>query len=224
MRGRQVARPVKRLTPVDRMKAALTNGLIVAGRRYEFLAYSSSQLREASVWMFAPTAGLTAAHIRDWMGDFSSIRCPAKFGARMGQCFSSTYGGVTLYVRASVTRCLGSRMGLSACHRFTVAARSVFFFFFFFFFFLLPVTRCLASRMGQSASQHTAATCRAPGTQQALPTRFTPRPTRSHKQHTSKSIRSAHPTRSHNQHGGPLYGQRSPCPSPPKSVESRGTR
>jgi len=48
------------------------------------------QLREQSCWLFAPVGSITPDSIRAWMGDFSSIRIPAKFAARMGQCFSST--------------------------------------------------------------------------------------------------------------------------------------
>lgn len=58
--------------------------------RFEFLAFSSSQLREQSVWMFASDAKLTAADVRKWMGDFLNIRNVAKCAARMGQCFSSS--------------------------------------------------------------------------------------------------------------------------------------
>ena len=48
------------------------------------------QLREQSCWFFAPSGGVTPASVREWMGDFSSIRSPAKYAARMGQCFSAT--------------------------------------------------------------------------------------------------------------------------------------
>jgi RNA-dependent RNA polymerase len=40
--------------------------------------------------MFASSTGLTAAGIREWMGDFSEIRNVPKYGARLGQSFSSS--------------------------------------------------------------------------------------------------------------------------------------
>jgi RNA-dependent RNA polymerase len=40
--------------------------------------------------MFASRTGLTAADIREWMGDFREIRIVAKYAARLGQSFSSS--------------------------------------------------------------------------------------------------------------------------------------
>jgi hypothetical protein len=37
---------------------------------------------------------VTCNGIRAWLGDFSRIKCPAKYAARMGQCFSATVGAV----------------------------------------------------------------------------------------------------------------------------------
>ena len=74
----------------------LKQGVHVVGRRYEFLAFSSSQLREHSCWFFAPMRDaetgkqVTAHTIREWMGDFRDIQTVAKYAARLGQCFSST--------------------------------------------------------------------------------------------------------------------------------------
>lgn len=66
------------------------HGIVIAGKKFEFLACSSSQLRENSAWMFASRNGLTAAHIRTWMGSFREIRNVAKYAARLGQSFSSS--------------------------------------------------------------------------------------------------------------------------------------
>ncbi|CAG8594773.1 3523_t:CDS:2 [Diversispora eburnea] len=74
----------------NRIYNVLLTGIKIGDRHYEFLAFSSSQLREHSCWFFAPAHDLTADDIRAWMGEFSSIRNVAKYAARMGQCFSST--------------------------------------------------------------------------------------------------------------------------------------
>eukprot|EP00898_Chlorokybus_atmophyticus_P007222 jgi/Chlat1/7500/Chrsp61S00550 len=74
-----------------RVKRFLEDGIWIHGRHYEVLAFSSSQLREGAVWFFAGIANLTAAVLRSRMGDFTSIKIPAKYAARMGQCFSTTY-------------------------------------------------------------------------------------------------------------------------------------
>ncbi|KAE8136966.1 RNA dependent RNA polymerase-domain-containing protein [Aspergillus pseudotamarii] len=73
-----------------RIKRALTNGIVIGDRRYEFLAFGNSQFREHGAYFFAPLPNLTAANIRAWMGHFNSIRNVAKHAARLGQCFSTT--------------------------------------------------------------------------------------------------------------------------------------
>ncbi|KAL6536899.1 hypothetical protein OROHE_012483 [Orobanche hederae] len=74
----------------ERILSTLRNGITIGSRKFEFLAFSSSQLRENSLWMFAPTDDVNAASIRKWMGDFSSIRNVAKYAARLGQSFGSS--------------------------------------------------------------------------------------------------------------------------------------
>ena len=74
----------------ERILSTLRNGIVIGDKKFEFLAFSSSQLREHSVWMFASRSELTAQDIRNWMGDFGYIRNVAKYGARLGQAFSSS--------------------------------------------------------------------------------------------------------------------------------------
>src|SRR5258708_28966006 len=70
--------------------------LVVAGRKFNFLAYSNSALRQHSVWFVAefehPELGRgTASTIRRGLGNFNRIiTCPARVGARMSQAFTST--------------------------------------------------------------------------------------------------------------------------------------
>lgn len=71
----------------------LTNGVEIFGRRYQFLAYSSSQLKEVSVWMVCPERGWTVESMRASLGDFSSCKTASKYAARIGQCFSTTVEG-----------------------------------------------------------------------------------------------------------------------------------
>ncbi|CAL0318586.1 unnamed protein product [Lupinus luteus] len=73
-----------------RILSILKNGIDIGDKKFEFLAFSSSQLRENSLWMFAPTAGCTAASIREWMGNFRHIKNVAKYAARLGQSFGSS--------------------------------------------------------------------------------------------------------------------------------------
>ncbi|KAJ9554107.1 hypothetical protein OSB04_018152 [Centaurea solstitialis] len=73
-----------------RILSTLRDGIVIGGKKFEFLAFSSSQLRENSAWMFASSLTLTAADIREWMGDFSSIKNVAKYAARLGQSFGSS--------------------------------------------------------------------------------------------------------------------------------------
>ncbi|KAG5539159.1 hypothetical protein RHGRI_019648 [Rhododendron griersonianum] len=73
-----------------RILSTLRDGIVIGDKKFDFLAFSSSQLRENSAWMFASRPGLTAADIRKWMGDFRKIRNVAKYAARLGQSFSSS--------------------------------------------------------------------------------------------------------------------------------------
>ncbi len=70
----------------ERIKKILMNGVTMCDRKYEFLAFSSSQLREHSCWMFASMDdGITSDGIRKWMGDFRDVRSVAKFAARVSK-------------------------------------------------------------------------------------------------------------------------------------------
>jgi hypothetical protein len=73
----------------NRIFRTLREGIKIGYTHYEFLAFSSSQLRDHSCWFFASTEELTANDIRNWMGNFED-KTVAKYAARMGQCFSST--------------------------------------------------------------------------------------------------------------------------------------
>ncbi|BBN10782.1 RNA-dependent RNA polymerase [Marchantia polymorpha subsp. ruderalis] len=78
-----------------RIRKVLKEGFSIGNKRYEFLAFSASQLREGQIWMFAEVMmngkpHITADTLRADMGDFSQIRNVAKCAARMGQCFSSS--------------------------------------------------------------------------------------------------------------------------------------
>lgn len=82
-----------------RIRQLLGEGVEVAGERFVFLAFSSSQLRDHGCWMYNEEASVldkkpppTANAIREWMGDFSMITTASKYAARMGQAFSSTVG------------------------------------------------------------------------------------------------------------------------------------
>ncbi|KAF2741259.1 RdRP-domain-containing protein [Polyplosphaeria fusca] len=74
----------------NRVKQAMKKGIVVCGRYYQFLAYGNSQFRENGAYFYAPTASVSAEQIRERMGNFEHIKTVAKYGARHGQCFSST--------------------------------------------------------------------------------------------------------------------------------------
>ncbi|GMH15150.1 hypothetical protein Nepgr_016991 [Nepenthes gracilis] len=79
-----------------RILSTLRNGIIIGAKHFEFLAFSSSQLRDNSLWMFASRPGLSASDIRQRMGNFSQIRNVAKYAARLGQSFSSSTETLTV--------------------------------------------------------------------------------------------------------------------------------
>lgn len=78
-------------TPVEeRIHNTLLNGIEINGRRYIFLAYSSSQLKECSVWMVRESSSWRVPRMRKSLGNFSSCNTVSKWAARIGQCFSTT--------------------------------------------------------------------------------------------------------------------------------------
>ncbi|KAG2701579.1 hypothetical protein I3760_06G052500 [Carya illinoinensis] len=80
----------KRTRVYERIISTLRNGIVIGDKNFEFLAPSSSHARDNSVWMFASRPGLTAADIREWMGDFQDIKNVAKYVSRLGQSFCSS--------------------------------------------------------------------------------------------------------------------------------------
>ena len=72
----------------------LSSGVEVAGRRFDFLGFSQSSLKEHSAWFMCPFERegrmITAEALRRELGDFSKIRCAPRFAARIGQTFTTT--------------------------------------------------------------------------------------------------------------------------------------
>jgi RNA-dependent RNA polymerase len=67
------------------IKSLMTDGLNICGQKYKFLAFSTSQLREHSCWMFHQrhVSTISCEAIREWMGDFQNIHPVAKMAARV---------------------------------------------------------------------------------------------------------------------------------------------
>ncbi|KAA1469185.1 RdRP-domain-containing protein [Dentipellis sp. KUC8613] len=87
----------------QRVGHILKHGFDLAGRRFEFLAYSSSALREHAVWFMCPFEDLhegyvDSEHIRRSLGDFSGelLRQPSKLAARLAQAFTATDPSVVI--------------------------------------------------------------------------------------------------------------------------------
>ncbi|KAI3922471.1 hypothetical protein MKX01_006160 [Papaver californicum] len=71
--------------------------ILIGDKKFDFLAFSSSQLRNNSAWMFASVGTVTASRIREWMGDIREIRNVAKYAARLGQSFGSSTETLNVY-------------------------------------------------------------------------------------------------------------------------------
>lgn len=84
----------------SRFQRVLDGVISIAGRDFEFLGFSHSSLRDQTCWFMAPFIHngelLNARAVIAGLGDFSSIRSPAKCAARIGQAFSSTDGAVKI--------------------------------------------------------------------------------------------------------------------------------
>ncbi|KAG6845988.1 hypothetical protein H0H87_011036 [Tephrocybe sp. NHM501043] len=92
-----------------RVGTILLNGLSIAGRNFEFLAYSQSALKEHAVWFVKPFRDplhgyVNAEAIIKSIGSFenlpfdkSLIYCPARYGARISQAFTATDVSITIH-------------------------------------------------------------------------------------------------------------------------------
>jgi RNA-dependent RNA polymerase len=86
----------------------LHHGLTIAGRHFQFLAYSQSALKTHTVWFvkdFRDREGnlITAATIIEGLGTFHDVEydrqlmyCPARYAARISQAFTTTDSSVTV--------------------------------------------------------------------------------------------------------------------------------
>lgn len=85
----------------ERLGPFLLNGLVIAGRTFEFLGYSQSALKEHSLYFVTPFVDrgrrVTAASIIKSLGSFDNLPsdsrlmfCPARYGARISQAFTAT--------------------------------------------------------------------------------------------------------------------------------------
>ncbi|CCM00938.1 uncharacterized protein FIBRA_02985 [Fibroporia radiculosa] len=91
-----------------RVKHLLLNGLTIAGRHFDFLAYSQSALKEHAVWFVKPfnhtdRRQIDAATIISGLGSFHDlafderlIYCPARYAARISQAFTATDSSVSV--------------------------------------------------------------------------------------------------------------------------------
>ena len=79
----------------DRVRSKLTGGLVIAGRKFEFLAFSTSQLREQAAWFFSPLPQLAIPDIHrymDWRwvlhhGICMAAQVPAERGTQLRFAF-----------------------------------------------------------------------------------------------------------------------------------------
>ena len=86
----------------QRVGGILRHGFELGGRAFEFLAYSTSALRQHSVWFVSPFRDpvegyVTSENIRSSLGDFSGLlRTPSKLAARTAQAFTATYPSIKI--------------------------------------------------------------------------------------------------------------------------------
>ncbi|KAI1860360.1 uncharacterized protein JN550_011512 [Neoarthrinium moseri] len=72
----------------------LNKGILIGGRKFDFLGFSHSSLRSHAVWFMAPFYNSSGFHtyfsVIKNLGDFGNIYSPARCAARIGQAFSET--------------------------------------------------------------------------------------------------------------------------------------
>ena len=92
----------------DWVSPILRGDITIAGRSFNFLAYSQSALKTHTVWFvsdFIDTKGdkITAATIIERLGKFDDLEydrqliyCPARYGARISQAFTTTDSSISV--------------------------------------------------------------------------------------------------------------------------------
>jgi len=95
----ELGEPTKNLRYISqRVFLPYVKEINILSRKFKFLAFSPSQLRSNSYWMFSEdnTEKLTVNDIHREIGNLERIRNPAKYAARLGQLFSSSYSVLNL--------------------------------------------------------------------------------------------------------------------------------
>jgi len=82
------------------------SGVTLAGRTFYFLGFSQSSLKEHSAWFMSyfehEGCIITPQFLHRDLGDFSKIRCPPRFAARLGQVFTTTSHSIKLDPKVEV--------------------------------------------------------------------------------------------------------------------------
>lgn len=58
----------------ERVRRTLFHGIRIGNRKFEFLAFGNSQMRQAGAYFFCPTDHISCDDIRRWMGRFGHIK------------------------------------------------------------------------------------------------------------------------------------------------------
>ncbi|KAK5072515.1 hypothetical protein LTR51_005153 [Lithohypha guttulata] len=86
----------------------LHQGLDIGGEHFDFLGFSHSSLRSQTCWFMRPFVHngelFYAGRLIESLGDFTSIRSPAKCAARIGQAFSETPAAIAIDPK-TVSKC-----------------------------------------------------------------------------------------------------------------------
>ncbi|KAI9830423.1 MAG: hypothetical protein M1838_005811 [Thelocarpon superellum] len=87
-----------------RFQGVLRDGIRIGDQHFEFLGFSHSSLRAHLCWFVAPFTSergedINAISIIPLLGDFTRIRSPAKYAARIGQTLSETHTSIAIDLR-----------------------------------------------------------------------------------------------------------------------------
>ena len=88
---------------IAKMKSILLDGLLINGKKFQVLGYSSSQLKQCSMWCVALPVSMKIEELRDELGNFRRCSSASKFAARLGQCFTTTSSPPSPIVKQSLT-------------------------------------------------------------------------------------------------------------------------
>jgi len=92
---------------LQRWSTILSDGISIADRRFHFIGFSQSSLKDHSAWFMLSFEhegrDMKPALLHKKLGDFYKIRCPPRLAARLGQTFTNTTHSIEINANSELS-------------------------------------------------------------------------------------------------------------------------